>query len=555
LSNNRAIITIISLLFLIIAAQKIRAADGPEDWDNSKYRLYRGNMHIHTWISTHRSDRIDTTISQLDSRTLDFAGMSDYSDEMNDTQWLVNRGACSATALNHMGNLGIHPLPGFEWIMGGPFASASNPDVFHVNVFGEDQLAWATSNTNNSSQNNIPNGEMLNIENPVLDNNAYRMSGLNFYDTNIYRNFGAFPGSTVRNNVVSLYSWIDDSSNDPYGMLIAQINNLRLSDPGVALQSYTTYLDKDLLRNRDRLQKRMCLMEVAAGDSSYKGINDLRHNYNLALCNHWQVAPSEGSDNTGALAGSSTVRQIFLGLWADDNDSRASNPNETAKRMLFALKDKRTFVSENPYITLKFSSSICDARHNPQGGTERKMGDNVLLNSGNGAYAELQFTLTLARQNNAPQDNSRYRVRNKEIKLVRICEYTKDTVAANTTPVNTSDDVTHYFTATTVFKAYNSSNFEGTPAPDLVNRLLQKKTTQSQSEFTIAQNPKSDPAIYDLRDGALTMTCDEYLKPFDYINTNKAVDARVICYYALVKFESGEYAISSPVWTVAKDTF
>lgn len=552
MKSYKTLIILLSLLFLVAAAQKTQAADGPEEWDSSKYRLYRGNMNIHTWISTQRGDRIDTTISHLDNRGLDFAGISDYSDEMNDTQWLVNRGACSATTLNHMGNIGIQPLPGFEWIMGGTSGNVSNPDVFHINVFGEDQLAWAT---NNSYQNNHHDADLANIENPVIQDTAYIMNGQNFYDTTRYRNNRNFPGHDVRNNVNSLYSWIDDDSNDPYGTLIAQINNLRLSDSRVALQNYTTYLDKDLLTNRERLQRRMCLMELAAGDISYGGINDLRHYYNLALCNHWQVAPSHGSDNTGALGGSPTVRQRFLGLWVDDNDNRATNPNERAKRMLFALKDKRTFVSENPYVTVKFSSSICDARHIPQGGTERKMGDNVLLNSANGSYAELQFALTIARQNNAPQDDSRYRVRNKEIKLVKICEYTKNTVAANTTPVATSDDITHYFTATTVFKAYSSSNFEGTPASDLVNTLLQKKTTPSQSEFTIAQNPKSDPDIYDLRDGALTLTYDEYTKPFDYTTTNKAADARVICYYALVKFESGEYAISSPIWTVATNTF
>jgi hypothetical protein len=547
-----ALVALIIVMLLFPWGQAAKAADGPESWDGGKYRLVRGTLHVHSWISTRignrggAGDRIDEAITSLNRQGLDFAGMTDYADAMNDNQWLVNRGACSGALVNDTRDMLIQPLPGFEWALGGPL-SASGPDVFRVNIFGEDQLSCATHDNNNIYHDNYSNGEMVNIEHPLVNNLDYVMLGANFYGYNAYRNQNSFPNSTVNTTVDSLYSWMDNNSKDPYGLMMGQINGYGADDS--TLRSRLIWLDKGQLRNRQGLQRRMRLMEVSTGDTSPGSIKDLRHFYNLALCNHWTVAPTQGLDNTGSLAGPN-LRQRFVGLWVDDHDSRAGNPNEKAKRMLYALKDRRTFVSENPYITLKFSSSLCDANYNLIAGTQRKMGDDAFLSTGNGSSPGIRLTLTLAQEYGAPADENRYRVKNRNIKLVRIGDYNSGTVASNSTPIATAADVTRYFTTTTLFKAYGSSNFEQTSMPGIVDKVMGKNAAGT-GEFTITQNPKAEPSIYDLRGGALTLTCDESLKPFE----SAAADARIICYYALVKFESGEYALSSPVWVAGKETF
>lgn len=559
MTGHRALIVIVVLIFLASATHRVAAADGPEDWDSLKYRLYRGNMHVHTWISSPAeyqagtADKIDTTISLLNGR-LDFAGISDISDEMSNRQWLANRGACSSHIVRDMLNLTIQPVPGFEWEYGAA-APAPNADLFRISIFGEDRLLTTADNTN-AHHGNVANGETINIAHPVVDNSAYVNLGMNFFEHR-YDRYQDFPGSAVISAVDSLYSWMNNNNNDPYGLTVGQFNARGADD--ATLQRRIDYLDRNRLTSKEGLQRRMCLMEVSSGDAAYRGIGEMRHYYNLALCNHWKVAPSHGIDNAGTLANNPAVAQRFLGLWIDENDSRMSDPNVRAKRILMALRERRTFVSENPYVTLKFSSALCDQNNNPLGGTERKMGDDSFMNSiygsSSGPHAEVRFTLTMAMENNAPQDDTRYRVRNDDIKLVRIGEFSRDTVASGATPIIVSGDVTKYFTTTTVFKPYDTDNFEGTSTADLVNRTLQDSGNDPGREFTITRNPRPDPTIFDLRDGILTLTCDDNLRPFDYIHNDKDADARIICFYAMVRFLSGEYAVSSPLWVVSKESF
>lgn len=552
MAKKGAFTAIIFLLWLASAGQQSSAADGPEDWDNQRYRLFRGNMQVHTWISDGTAARIDVTINSLNNR-VDFAGISDYSDQMDNKQWTVNRGACSDSIVQNISNLSIRPLPGFEWELGGPYVPQTNtPNVFHINIFGADRLVDAIDNSN-AHHNNVANGEMINVANPLLSDLTYVMLGMNFYD-NRYSKYGDYPNNVIAYDVSSLYSWMDGANNDPYGLMTGQFDYNGADD--TTLQNRLVYLDKDQLKNRQRLQKNMCLLEVSGGDTAYRGIKDNRHYYNLALCNRWLVAPSNGIDNAAPLAGNPNVSQRFMGLWADDNDARATDPNVRAKRMLLAMKDRRSFVTENPNVTLKLSAAICDSNNNNIEASRKKMGGDIFLNSGyGGARTEIRFTVTLAQRQGAPADDLRYTLRNNDIKLVRIGEYNKASVTSGLTPVVASSDVTTYFTTTTVFKAYHSSNFQQAHVSDLVNSMLQKNGSSPGSEFTIAQNPSQNPHKFDLRDGPLTLTCDDYLKPFDYVNTNKGVDARVICYYAIVRFDSGEYAISSPIWAVGQATF
>lgn len=238
----------------------------------------------------------------------------------------------------------------------------------------------------------------------------------------------------------------------------------QFTTPAVNPASWLTHLDPRKLKNRPLARERLALLEVVSGQNPgdfasaapplgggggggggapgpgasppvVVGGNvagRLSYDYyNLALRNGWRVVPVSGIDNLGPLNRHQgklvpQARSTFTGLYAGTNDAivntgqanLGSNGPERVRQLLEALGQRRTFVSENPYVdALFYARDVTTGRLTVMGGS--------LFQGQGGAPTTFELTLEL-RMPVRHQVTDRVRIRMEDIKLVEVVERERD---------------------------------------------------------------------------------------------------------------------------------
>lgn len=257
---------------------------------------------------------------------------------------------------------------------------------------------------------------------------------------------GALPPAQQR-SWGQLIDWLQQY--DDQQTIVAQFNAPEREGPAVWLRD----LDPRLLRGKSVARQRLGLLEVAYGQSGadfatsappgggggpIPGASPLvtgvasgtaRVNldyYNLALRNGWRVAPCSGLDNLGPLDRHQgklvpQARSTFTGLYPGPVDTVvrggqvnfSSNGPERIRQMLAGLAQRRTFVSENPYVDALLSArDLTTGRQVPMGGD---------LFQGSSSPVTFELTLQLAMPTRT-QVTEGARIKVEDIKLVEVVE-------------------------------------------------------------------------------------------------------------------------------------
>lgn len=367
-----------------------------------------------------------------------------------------------------------------------------------------------------------------------------------------------------------LYAWLDSyPGSEP---IVAQINH---PNGGSTLDIFGKLSGEKHLgiprgggtTTHANLWKRVCLMEVAANQdkedhgtgpfgTKYSGIAVQLPFYNLALANHWRVAPSAGIDNNGWLKANDAglaaprARQSYVGVWLPELPSGSVS---RMKAVLQGLRGRRTFVSEQPDVQLRFSAVPLDVQGRPRGGGVTMGGD---LASQAGAD-DFSATFLLELRATGSRD---FRVRNEDITIVKV----RDLAGFN--PV-------------WIAKAMASVNIDlldsmtrdkevlvaGTASPSFRKRTLEEVVGWS----TSASPREPWPEAFRRRDsqGRLLASGERTFGPGRPLRLQVSrslqkfgpdLSGHTLCLYALVRFREGDkvwYTVSAPLWLTGDDSY
>lgn len=417
----------------------------------------------------------------------------------------------------------------------------------------------------------------------------------------------------------SFYQWLA-SCKDPEGIIVAQINHI--SDGGPIpddIKSIVKKMDKLSDFNKyeyseaSDIRDRVCLIEMICGDNDPlhkmeggpRKIFLLQHFYNFFLANYLKLAPSTGIDNFYRLDNElinfeeCLPRQYSTGIWLKESNSEELGGR--IKDVLKALRQRRTFVSENPYLKMKFYATIKNA-DGTMGDDNVLMGEDIFRKSEDLKSCDVRFHLVLEKEQDRIKDY--FNISNFDIKLIAVKRpsekwrsdfiknsdslYDKFSIGAtdeeisaivfsgNTLiPVALSKKILKMMRK--YFLTYSQAGREGiamfltagtTETENFANHFSRKCYRKAISDCyktimeaepaqkSLSKNGKNSQkgnkslcTSNDIRDfnerGILHMEYDK----------SKVLPHHLggaICYYALIKFPNGEYGITAPIWTCPK---
>lgn len=360
----------------------------------------------------------------------------------------------------------------------------------------------------------------------------------------------AEPGSSL------VFQWLNETNSQ--GPMAAQINhpwaggevNLDL----LSAQEYLGISSGSTRPTKNEVAwKRVCLQEVTTDITLATGVLPLGGGvaqhlpyYNLALANHWRVAPSAGIDNAGWLKDHADgleaprARQNHVGLWLTAPPSGSSA--DKMRAVMEAFRQRRTYASENPHLQVRLSAVVLDDQGRPTG-TGAVMGQDLVARSGRRS-GSAQFLLELR-----AEGDGQFKVRNRDIKLVSVRD------ASGWNPANAEekgrDQINDRTRVEAVFADLPSSpSFRKASIPSVTEWATADSPLEFFPDHFGARDRQGSPLPLGIRcfwpGKPLKLWAAHHFKQFDPAGGND-----VLCYYALVRFlENGQewYAVSAPLW-------
>ena len=303
-------------LLLLAAASELSCADTP-NWDiaGSSYRLMRGNLHVHTYLSAqtepwdinwrdgseHRACQWPReTWKQARKVGLDCLGFSDHCRSLSKYDW-----SGLADISDEARREGFTALRGFEW----------TSDNAHVNVFGTSSFV--------SFRPRVFEGEE---SCPRVD------------------------------TLKGLYDWVRNTPG-----ALCQFNHPNRNGLGPPPAKRFEYNGESFgLPGDSRIVDAFALLAIGSGGKPAYAFNSPKDNepwYRLALSKGWRVAPAIDIDNNTELDG--TARERCTGVWVQDG-------GDARDAMLDALRHRRTFASEEKDYVMRVWA-LYDGRQYPMG--------------------------------------------------------------------------------------------------------------------------------------------------------------------------------------------
>ncbi|MGV8122578.1 MAG: hypothetical protein AB2L14_22700 [Candidatus Xenobiia bacterium LiM19] len=427
-------------------------------------------------------------------------------------------------------------------------------------------------------------------------------------------------------NCPSFYQWLASCEEpDPDDTIVAQINHISDGAPVENIISIVKKMDKlyDFKKygysekEASNIRSRLCLLEMISGDNDPlhkleggpRKIFLLQHFYNFFLGNYLKLTPSTGVDNYYKLDQVKIKDEEFLprqystGIWL--NESNSGESDGRIKDVLKALRQRRTFVSENPYLKMKFYATIKNS-DGTESNVNALMGEDIFERTSKSP--DIRFHLVLEKEKDRLKDS--FLISNSDIQLIAVkrpseewrLSFTKnaDKIYDIYSLVSTGMDVveiagmisvaaapaaivekiirkiieeiieeiaknvlehsqgvkafvagflTQGTTETENFANHFSRKCYRKSVSDCYKTIMEAEPSQKSLSKNGKNSQKGNKSLWIRND--MRNFNERGILHMEYDKSNVLPHHRggAICYYALIKFPNGEYGITAPIWT------